>query len=93
MIARIAKQQNLIDFTLSSLTRHKTRNLGLLLVYSLAVFLLASVMLFTHPLNAALIQRPRGRPPGLRDRTFARRLLSRCLPQDRNTSSTVFVAK
>jgi len=45
------RQQYLIDFTLSSLLRRKGRNLGLLLVYSLIVFMLSSVMLFTHALR------------------------------------------
>ncbi len=47
----IEKQQYLIDFTLSSLARRKAKNVGLLLVYTLIVFLLASVMLFTHALR------------------------------------------
>lgn len=47
----IEKQKSLIDFTLSSLARRKLKNLGLLLVYVLIVFLLASVMLFTHALR------------------------------------------
>ena len=47
----IEKQKALIDFTLSSLARRKLKNLGLLLVYTLIVFLLASVMLFTHALR------------------------------------------
>jgi ABC-type lipoprotein release transport system permease subunit len=51
MNAWIAKQQYLIDFTLSSLARRKAKNVGLLLVYTLIVFLLASVMLFTHALR------------------------------------------
>jgi ABC-type antimicrobial peptide transport system permease subunit len=53
----IEKQKYLIDFTLASLARRKLKNLGLLLVYTLIVFLLASVMLFTHALRreAALI--------------------------------------
>ena len=38
MNAWIAKQQYLIDFTLSSLARRKARNLGLLLVYALIAF-------------------------------------------------------
>lgn len=45
------RQRYLIDFTLASLWRHKGKNLGLLLVYSLMVFLLASVMLFTQSLR------------------------------------------
>ncbi|MDD5403725.1 MAG: FtsX-like permease family protein [Sulfuricella sp.] len=47
----IEKQKALIDFTLASLARRKIKNLGLLLVYTLIVFLLASVMLFTHALS------------------------------------------
>lgn len=47
----IRRQRYLIDFTLSSLFRRKGKNLGLLLVYSLIVFMLASVMLFTHALR------------------------------------------
>jgi ABC-type lipoprotein release transport system permease subunit len=51
----IEKQKCLIDFTISSLLRRKGRNLCLLAVYTSIVFLLASVMLFTHALrkNAA----------------------------------------
>ncbi len=47
----IEKQKALIGFTLASLARRKIKNLGLLLVYTLIVFLLASVMLFTHALR------------------------------------------
>lgn len=47
----IAKQRYLIDFTLASLARRKSRNLGLVAVYSLLVFLLASVMLCTDALR------------------------------------------
>lgn len=45
------KQKYLIDFTLSSLARRKVKNIGLLAVYTLIVFVLASVMLFTHALR------------------------------------------
>jgi len=45
------KQAYLIDFTLSSLMRRKGKNIGLLLVYTLIVFMLASVMLFTQALR------------------------------------------
>jgi len=48
----LRKQRYLIDFTLSSLLRRPGKNLGLLLVYTLIVFLLASVMLFTHSLRS-----------------------------------------
>ena len=47
----IEKQKYLIDFTISSLARRKVKNLGLLFIYTLIVFLLASVMLFTHALR------------------------------------------
>lgn len=47
----IEKQRYLIDFTLSSLLRRKGKNLGLLAVYTLIVFFLASVMLYTHALK------------------------------------------
>jgi cell division protein FtsX len=51
----IEKQKYLIDFTTSSLLRRKGRNAALLAVYTSVVFLLASVMLFSHALrnNAA----------------------------------------
>ena len=47
----LLRQKYLIDFTLSSLLRRRAKNLGLLLVYTLIVFVLASVMLFTHALR------------------------------------------
>jgi ABC-type lipoprotein release transport system permease subunit len=47
----IEKQRYLIDFTLASLARRKGKNLGLLLVYALLVFMLASVTLFSHALR------------------------------------------
>jgi ABC-type lipoprotein release transport system permease subunit len=47
----IEKQQHLIDFTLASLARRKLKNLGLLTVYTLLVFVLASVALYTHALR------------------------------------------
>ncbi len=48
----LRRQRYLIDFTLSSLLRRPGKNLGLLLVYSLIVSLLASVMLFTQALRS-----------------------------------------
>ena len=51
MIEFFRKQAYLIDFTMSSLLRRKGKNFGLLLVYTLIVFMLASVMLFTHSLR------------------------------------------
>ncbi len=53
----LSRQRYLIDYTLSSLARRPGKQLGLLLVYTLIVFLLASVMLFTQSLRreAALV--------------------------------------
>jgi ABC-type lipoprotein release transport system permease subunit len=48
----IEKQRHLIDFTLASLARRKGKNLGLLLIYTLLVFVLASIALYTHALRA-----------------------------------------
>jgi hypothetical protein len=47
----IEKQRYIIDFTLSSLFRRKVKNTGLWLLYMLVVFLLASVMLYTHAIK------------------------------------------
>lgn len=47
----IEKQSCLIDYTLASLARRKAKNLGLLLIFALLVFVLASVMLFSHALR------------------------------------------
>lgn len=53
----LARQKYLIDYTVASLLRRKTRTLGLLAVYTLIIFMLASVMLFTHAVRreAALL--------------------------------------
>ena len=48
----LEKQRHLIDFTLASLGRRKTKNIGLLLAYTLLVFVLASLTLFTHALRS-----------------------------------------
>ena len=58
----INRQRYLIDFTLLSLRRRWGRTLVLLSVYTLVVFLLASVMLFSsairHQAQASLVQAP-----------------------------------
>ena len=59
MPPRFDRQARLVDYTLLALARHRARNLGLLTVYSLVVFVLASVMLFTQALKneaAAILQ-------------------------------------
>ena len=48
----IERQKNVIDFTLSSLFRRKGKNAALILVYTLVVFMAASVV-FTVPIIIA----------------------------------------
>jgi ABC-type lipoprotein release transport system permease subunit len=47
----IEKQRYIIDFTVSSLLRRKVKNLGLLALYTLIVFILASIMFFTYAIK------------------------------------------
>lgn len=47
----IEKQRYLIDFTISSLLRRKVKNIGLLCLYTLIVFILASTMFFTYSIK------------------------------------------
>ena len=47
----IQRQKNMIEFTLSSLLRRKRKNVALVVVYTLVVFLLASVIFFTHAIK------------------------------------------
>ncbi len=57
MRAFLERQKSLIDYTLAALLRRKTRNLGLLLIYTLLVFLFSAVLLFGQGLRreAALL--------------------------------------
>ncbi len=52
---RIERQREIIDFTLSRLSRRKGRQLAILIVYSGAVFLLASVMFLVFALRTEAI--------------------------------------
>jgi ABC-type lipoprotein release transport system permease subunit len=47
----IEKQKNILDFTLSSLVRRKGKNMALIVVYTAVIFMLASVMFFSHSLK------------------------------------------
>jgi len=47
----LEKQRSLIDYTLAALARRKAKNIGLLAVYAVLVFVLASVSLYTHALR------------------------------------------
>ncbi|MBT1070943.1 ABC transporter permease [Pelotalea chapellei] len=56
-MAAIEHHRHILDFTLSSLLRRKGKNAALLSVYTLIIFILASVLFFTHALKreAALV--------------------------------------
>lgn len=45
------RQRKILDFTLASLFRRKGKNAALVFVYTLMVFILASVLFFTHSLK------------------------------------------
>ncbi len=47
----IEKQRNVLDYTISSLLRRRGKNLSLLTVYTLVVFVLASAVLFTQAMK------------------------------------------
>jgi ABC-type lipoprotein release transport system permease subunit len=47
----LERHRNIIDFALSSLLRRKGKNLSLLMVYTLIIFLVAAIMFFTHALK------------------------------------------
>src|SRR5512139_3977719 len=51
MVKWIDRQRNIIDFTLSSLLRRKGKNTALIAVYTLVVFMLASVVFFTYSIK------------------------------------------
>jgi ABC-type lipoprotein release transport system permease subunit len=69
----IEKQLAMLDFTLASLARRKARNLGLLVVFALLVFLLASVMLFTRALRREAASVLAGTPEVILQRMVAGR--------------------
>jgi ABC-type lipoprotein release transport system permease subunit len=58
----IERQRYFLDFTLSSLWRRKGRNLSLLIVYTLVVFMVASVIFFTNALRRQALSILEGSP-------------------------------
>ena len=50
-MAWIERQKSIIDFTLSSLVRRKGKNIALISVYTLVVFVLGSVLFFTYAIR------------------------------------------
>jgi ABC-type lipoprotein release transport system permease subunit len=69
----IERQRKIIDFTLSSLLRRKGKNGALILVYTLVVFLLASVMFFVHALKREASLVLKGAPEMIVQRVVAGR--------------------
>ncbi len=69
----IEKQRYIIDFTLSSLLRRKVKNLGLWMLYMLVVFLLASVMFYTHAIKKEAVDILRHSPEIIVQRMVAGR--------------------
>jgi ABC-type lipoprotein release transport system permease subunit len=69
----IERQLHLLDFTLGSLVRRKGRNAALILVYTLVVFLLASVSFFTQALKREGERVLRGAPEVIVQRLMAGR--------------------
>lgn len=69
----IEKQRNIVDFTLSSLLRRKTKNIALMLVYTVVVFVLASVMFFADAIKKEASIILRGSPEIIVQRLVAGR--------------------
>ncbi|MEW8312832.1 MAG: ABC transporter permease [gamma proteobacterium symbiont of Stewartia floridana] len=55
MITLLRKQRYFIDYTLGTMMRHKGKSLGLLSVYTMIIFMLASVMLFSHAMRSEAV--------------------------------------
>ncbi|MCG8071080.1 MAG: FtsX-like permease family protein [Candidatus Thiodiazotropha taylori] len=55
MISLLRKQRYFIDYTLGTMMRHKGKSLGLLSVYTMIIFMLASVMLFSHAMRSEAV--------------------------------------
>jgi len=73
MKTSIERQKNIIDFALSSLLRRKRKNAGLLVVYTLLVFALASVIFFSYAIKKEASIILQGSPEMIVQRTIAGR--------------------
>jgi ABC-type lipoprotein release transport system permease subunit len=51
MSTAIERQRHIIDFTIASLARRRGKNISLLAVYTLLIFVLSSILFFTHALK------------------------------------------
>ena len=69
----LERQRYLLDFTLSSLGRRKGKNLALVALYTLVVFALASVLMFTQALRVEGLRILEGAPDVVVQRILAGR--------------------
>lgn len=69
----LERQRYFIDFTLSSLLRRKWKNISLVIVYALIVFMLASVLFFTGAVHKEAASVLAGSPEIIVQRTVAGR--------------------
>jgi len=68
-----SRQRNIIDFAISSLVRRKVKNLSLLAVYTLVVFVMASLIFFVQSLKREASLILDGAPDMVVQRTIAGR--------------------
>lgn len=73
MTSGLAKHRYFLDFTLSSLLRRKAKNISLLTVFALIVFLLTSVLFFTGAIRNEAERVLQGAPEMIVQRTLAGR--------------------
>lgn len=69
----IERQRHIIDFTLSSLARRKGKNGAILVVYTVLVFIISSVIFFTHALRRQAVDLLQNAPQMIVQRMVAGR--------------------
>ncbi len=69
----LERQRHILDFTIASLLRRKGKNGSLLAVYTLIIFILASVLFFTHALKREATEVLRETPEIIVQRTMTGR--------------------
>jgi ABC-type lipoprotein release transport system permease subunit len=75
MTGNLERQRSIIDFTIASLLRRKGKNGALFVVYTLIIFLLSSVIFFTHALKREAAQVLQESPEIIVQRTLTGRYL------------------
>lgn len=73
MMSGLARHRYFIDFTLSSLLRRKAKNISLVTVFALVVFMLTSVLFFTGAIRNEAEKLLQGAPEMIVQRTLAGR--------------------